>query len=80
MGTNGDVVVTVAAKHNIHIESQIVSGSGVTTHVVWTQQLSYSNTQSFLNNTLIQVNSVFKVEVYDLLIHPHYPTECFANI
>ncbi|KAI0093521.1 peptide N-acetyl-beta-D-glucosaminyl asparaginase amidase A-domain-containing protein [Irpex rosettiformis] len=54
VGANGDVIVTVAAKHNIHIESHIVSGSGVITNVVWSQQLIYSNTQSFLNNTLIQ--------------------------
>ncbi|KAI0695701.1 peptide N-acetyl-beta-D-glucosaminyl asparaginase amidase A-domain-containing protein [Cytidiella melzeri] len=54
LGTNGDLVVTVAATHSIHIESHIVSGSGKTTNVVWTQQLSYSNTQSFLDNLLIQ--------------------------
>ncbi|KAF7789510.1 hypothetical protein EIP86_000456 [Pleurotus ostreatoroseus] len=51
---SGDVIVTVKANHDIHIESEIVSGSGQVTHVVWSQSLSYSNTQSFLNNTFIQ--------------------------
>lgn len=56
---NGDVVVTVEATRNIHIESEIISGSGQVTHVVWSQSLSYSNTQSFLNDTFIQVRTLF---------------------
>lgn len=55
VGTNGDVNVTVKATRNVHIESTIVSGSGKTTHVTFTQSLSYSNTQNFLDNTFIQV-------------------------
>ncbi|KAJ3541851.1 hypothetical protein NM688_g6034 [Phlebia brevispora] len=50
----GDVVVTVKASRNIHIESEIISGSGQVNHVVFTQSLTYSNTQSFLNDTFIQ--------------------------
>ncbi|KIP09482.1 hypothetical protein PHLGIDRAFT_116276 [Phlebiopsis gigantea 11061_1 CR5-6] len=51
---NGDVVVTVSATRDIHIESTIVSGSGKTTKAVFSQHLTYSNTQSFLNETFIQ--------------------------
>ncbi len=59
VGTNGDVNVTVQATRNIHIESEFTSGSGKTTHVVWTQALSYSNTQNYLDNTFIQVSIKF---------------------
>ncbi|KAI1794573.1 peptide N-acetyl-beta-D-glucosaminyl asparaginase amidase A-domain-containing protein [Ganoderma leucocontextum] len=55
VGTNGDVNVTVAATRNIHIEAEITSGSGKTTHVVWDQRLKYSNTQNYLDNTFIQI-------------------------
>lgn len=55
VGSNGDVIVTVSATHNIHIESTIISGSGKTTHVVWSQSLGFSNTQFFLDDLLIQV-------------------------
>ncbi|GJE90902.1 peptide N-acetyl-beta-D-glucosaminyl asparaginase amidase A-domain-containing protein [Phanerochaete sordida] len=54
VGANGDVNVTVKATRNIRIESTIVSGSGKVNNVVFTQALSYSNTQSFLNDTFIQ--------------------------
>lgn len=55
VGANGDVIVTVNATRDIHIDSTIVSGSGKTTRVVFSQQSTYSNTQSFLNDTFIQV-------------------------
>ncbi|TBU49086.1 peptide N-acetyl-beta-D-glucosaminyl asparaginase amidase A-domain-containing protein [Dichomitus squalens] len=55
VGANGDVNVTVAATRNIHIEAEITSGSGQTTHVVWSQNLEYSNTQNYLDNTFIQI-------------------------
>ena len=58
VGANGDVNVTVKATRDILIESTIVSGSGKVNNVVFKQALSYSNTQSFLNNTFIQVNLV----------------------
>jgi hypothetical protein len=68
VGANGDVVVTVAATHSIHIESQIVSGSGKRTNVVWKQQLRYSNTQSFLDNFLIQVRYKLYSSAFVLLL------------
>ncbi|KAI0709482.1 peptide N-acetyl-beta-D-glucosaminyl asparaginase amidase A-domain-containing protein [Earliella scabrosa] len=55
VGDNGDVNVTVAATRRIHIESVITSGSGKTTHVVWSQNLQYSNTQNFLDDTFVQI-------------------------
>ncbi|KAI0652955.1 peptide N-acetyl-beta-D-glucosaminyl asparaginase amidase A-domain-containing protein [Cubamyces menziesii] len=54
MGDNGDVNVTVSATRNIHIEADITSGSGKTTHVVWSQNLEFSNTQQFLDITFVQ--------------------------
>ena len=61
VGDNGDVNVTVAATRNIHIEAEITSGSGETTHVVWSQSLQYSNTQNFLDNTFVQVRMVLDI-------------------
>jgi len=51
---NGDVNVTVRANRNICIESTINSGSGKSTKVVWSQNLSYQNVQSFLKNATVQ--------------------------
>lgn len=55
VGESGDVNITVTASRNIHIEADIVSGSGKSTHVVWTQNLQYSNVQNYLRDTTIQV-------------------------
>jgi hypothetical protein len=52
---NGDVIINVQASREISIEAEILSGSGVRTSVVWSQQLEYSNTQYYLNSTNIQV-------------------------
>ncbi|KAH0583869.1 hypothetical protein H2248_009465 [Termitomyces sp. 'cryptogamus'] len=51
---NGDINITVTATRKIHIEADIISGSGELMHVIWTQDLQYSNIQSFLENTTIQ--------------------------
>ncbi|KAI0797667.1 peptide N-acetyl-beta-D-glucosaminyl asparaginase amidase A-domain-containing protein [Abortiporus biennis] len=52
---NGDTTFTVSATRKVHIEADITSGSGKISHVVWTQSLEFSNTQSYLNNSLIQL-------------------------
>ncbi|KAK7693712.1 hypothetical protein QCA50_003284 [Cerrena zonata] len=52
---NGDVSFTVKATRKIHVESTIISGSGKTSHVVWSQNLEYSNTQHYINNSAIQL-------------------------
>jgi hypothetical protein len=54
---NGEVNVTVSATRKVHIEADIFSGSGKKSHVVWSQDLSFSNNQQYLANTLIQVPS-----------------------
>jgi len=51
---NGDINITVDATRSLRIESDIVSGSGKETHVVWQQELSYSNTQFYLDDFNIQ--------------------------
>ena len=55
VGANGDVNVTVTASRKIHVEANVVSGSGKTTHVVWDQNLEYQNVQNYLENATIQV-------------------------
>lgn len=55
VGANGDVNVTVSATRSLHIEAEITSGSGKTTHVVWSQNHAFSNTQQFLSDLSIQV-------------------------
>ena len=50
--------MTVSATRQVHIESTIISGSGVVNNVVWVQNLQYENVQKFLNNTSIQVGEV----------------------
>ncbi|EJD06059.1 uncharacterized protein FOMMEDRAFT_145373 [Fomitiporia mediterranea MF3/22] len=54
VGQNGDVNVTVSASHPVHIEATIVSGSGDVNKVVVRQDMAYSNTQNYLQNTSIQ--------------------------
>jgi hypothetical protein len=51
----GDVQFTVTASRSVHIESDIVAGSGSRTKVVFTQELAYSNTQTYLQNGSIEV-------------------------
>lgn len=51
---NSDINITVTAARSLHIEAEVVSGSGETNHVVWQQDLSFSNTQFYLNNFDVQ--------------------------
>ena len=55
VGENGDLNVTVSATRRLHIESTIISGSGIVNKVVWDQNLVYKNEQSYLSNANIQV-------------------------
>lgn len=52
---NNDVNITVTASRALRIESTIVSGSGQVNHVAFTQNLQYSNVQSYLNDAQVQV-------------------------
>lgn len=54
---NGDVDFSVAASRSLRIESEIVSGSGKKSHVVWSQELLYSNNQNWTENTNLQVRA-----------------------
>ncbi|KAL6305342.1 peptide N-acetyl-beta-D-glucosaminyl asparaginase amidase A-domain-containing protein [Sparassis latifolia] len=51
---NGNINITVSATRKIAIEAEIVSGSGVTTYVAWSQSLEYSNTQYYMDDYNIQ--------------------------
>ncbi|KAF8921285.1 peptide N-acetyl-beta-D-glucosaminyl asparaginase amidase A-domain-containing protein [Mucidula mucida] len=53
--SGADVDITVSATRNIHIESTVVSGSGEVTHVVWTQNLTFSNVQSYRDDAVVQL-------------------------
>ena len=53
--TAAEVDFTVKASRNIRIESDVVTGSGKTTHVVWTQSLSYTNSLTYRQNASVQV-------------------------
>ncbi|ESK96972.1 peptide-n4-(n-acetyl-beta-glucosaminyl)asparagine amidase a [Moniliophthora roreri MCA 2997] len=48
---NGEVEITVKATRQLHIESTIVSGSGVSIDAVFKQNLQYSNVQIYKNST-----------------------------
>ncbi|KAK7467152.1 hypothetical protein VKT23_004211 [Stygiomarasmius scandens] len=50
----GDIDVNIEATRFLHVESDIVSGSGQVTHVVWIQDLQYSNFQTYRNNATVQ--------------------------
>ncbi|GLB34951.1 putative peptide N-acetyl-beta-D-glucosaminyl asparaginase amidase A [Lyophyllum shimeji] len=52
---NGSVDITVTASHKLHVEASILSGSGKSIHAVWTQELSYSNHQTYTENATVQV-------------------------
>lgn len=56
---NSAVSATVSAARNVHIEADIVSGSGEKTHVVWSQSLSFSNVQTYHQNGSVQVRSYY---------------------
>lgn len=52
----GDVNITVSAQHSLYIEAVVISGSGQESYVMFEQDLNYTNTQYYLNNTNIQVS------------------------
>lgn len=57
----GTVNVTVKGSHNLYVEADILSGSGELTHVVWSQELAYSNIQLYSDYANIQVRLVFSL-------------------
>jgi hypothetical protein len=65
--SNGDVIFTVSATRSIHIESEIIAGSGTKTSVVFDQKLEFSNMQSYLDNNFVQVRPPF-IRIHSILI------------
>ena len=65
----GDVNVTVSATRSVHIESRIVSGSGKVNNVVFTQNLSYKNVQTYADQAAIQVRFDFPCSKTLLITH-----------
>ncbi|KAG6900891.1 hypothetical protein C0993_010010 [Termitomyces sp. T159_Od127] len=57
----GTVNITVKGSHNLYVEAEILSGSGELTHVVWSQELVYSNAQSYSDDANIQVSSTSSI-------------------
>lgn len=53
------VNITVGATHKVSITSKVVTGSGKTTIVNWSQDLSYTNFAAYLDDANIQVNPLF---------------------
>ncbi|KAH0830569.1 peptide N-acetyl-beta-D-glucosaminyl asparaginase amidase A-domain-containing protein [Lanmaoa asiatica] len=49
-----DVNITVKAQRSLHIEAVVINGSGQENYVVFQQNLDYTNTQYYLNNTNTQ--------------------------
>lgn len=79
-GANGDVNVTVAATHSVHIEATVVSGSGDVNNVVLKQEMSFSNTQNYLDNTLTQVMSYYYFKYNaNFTNHTFCPIECLPT-
>lgn len=64
VSANGDVVITVTASRQLHIESEIISGSGIVTQAVFTQSLQFSNTQEYLNDLADQVITMLGVSTF----------------
>ncbi len=68
VAANGDTNFTVSATRKVHIESVFTSGSGKTTSVVWSQDLSYTNTQNYFDNNLARVRDMVSAQL-DRLTH-----------
>lgn len=69
VSANGDLQTTVQATRNIQIESVIRTGSGKDISVVWKQDLSYINKQSYRENGTIQVGTRSLNIVHQRLAH-----------
>ena len=51
----GGVEITTKVSRKLTIESEVISGGGSKKRVIWSQDLAFSNTQWYLNGTLVQV-------------------------
>lgn len=62
---NGDLRVTVQASRQLTIEAEVISGRGESTHVVWQQNLQYSNLQLYLQNSTTQARCLPNVRLME---------------
>ncbi|KAI9453624.1 peptide N-acetyl-beta-D-glucosaminyl asparaginase amidase A-domain-containing protein [Lactarius psammicola] len=60
-----DVNITLRASRSVHIETEIIAGSGARTEVVFSQNLGYANVQNYLQNFTTQ--NVFQVTSGEVL-------------
>ncbi|KAH9178002.1 peptide N-acetyl-beta-D-glucosaminyl asparaginase amidase A-domain-containing protein [Lactarius sanguifluus] len=61
---NNDINIIVNASRSIHIEAEIIAGSGEQTKVVFTQNLEYGNVNNFPNH---QPQNVFQIAAGETL-------------
>jgi len=64
-----EVNFTLSASHNVHIEAEIIAGSGARTEVVFSQSLQYANVQNYLHNFTIQVRFCERQTAVTVLTH-----------
>lgn len=57
IGDIGELEFSLKASRRLRIESEIVSGSGVKSHIVWSQSLAFSNSQIYRVNGTVQVRT-----------------------
>lgn len=57
--TPGEVTIAVKATRKIHIGADITSGSGGKTHIIWSQDLLYSNNQNHRDKGALRVGRFF---------------------
>ncbi len=50
-----DMNITLNASRSVHIEAEIIAGSGARTEVVFSQNLEFANVQNYLRNFTTQV-------------------------
>lgn len=55
IGDIGEVEFSLEVSRRLRIESEIVSGSGAKSHIVWSQSLAFSNSQTYRVNGTVQV-------------------------
>ena len=65
-----DVNITLRASHSVHIEAEIIAGSGARTEVAFSQNLEYANVQNYLQNFATQV--CFVKKPMTVIIRTHF--------
>lgn len=74
-----DVNITVKAQRSLYIEAVVISGSGQETSVAFQQNLDYTNTQYYLNNTNTQVSGR-RGDFFRKVVEPVFRPECCPSL